>query len=155
MHRVCGKTCIGCVGSPPSEAFQSRFFHRRSVVGCGNREWWKGAGRHIFTWNILSTFQLLLWVSLIAWTSASDSLGFMTSYCPSFCALDVPSPSSCLCLPTQFVSVMCFIFLVVESSVLSIHCSYTLSPFPLLSTVASAEFQHIHTLLDSCAVLLY
>lgn len=134
MCRVCGKTHTGDVWSPVFEAFQSRFF-QRIVVGCGNKGWWKGAGRHIFTWNILSAFQSLLWVSPIAWTSASDLLGFMTSCCPSFCALDVSFPSSCLCLPTQFVSVICFLFLVVESNVLSIYYSYTLSSLPLFSTI--------------------
>lgn len=134
--------CIGYVGRATQsvwEVLHLRPFKAGSSTGevwwaVGNRGWWKGAGRHIFTWNILSTFQSLLWVSPIAWTFASDSLGFMTSYCSSFCAFDVPSPSSCLCLPTQFVSLMCFIFLLAESNVLSIHCSYTLllSPCSLL-----------------------
>lgn len=145
-HRACGKSSIWGLSKQVLPQKCGGLWEQRMVKGSWQTYIHMEYIKHIpvTPLGFPNSLNLCIW---LAW--------FYDLLLPLLLCSYVPSPSSCLCLPTQFVSVICFIFLVVESNVFSIHCSYTLSPFPLLSTVSSAEFQHIHMLTDSHTVLLY
>lgn len=153
MHRVCWKSHIGCVGSPPSEAFQSRFFHRRSVVGCGKQRMVKGSWQTYIHMEYIKHIP----VAPLGFPNSLNLCIWLTWFYDLLLLLLLCFWCSFSFIMSLSAHTICF-FNVLQLSNSWKQCAFHPlfiypSAFPLLAAVPSAESQHICVVMDSCAVL--